>query len=318
MRDSQIRPAADSFAQVVLGFESLTARIAALCMGATVADRTQAAVAVEQDVTPFEGGLILLESEGIAPHATATPIVLGVRGNLTTGTEVANNAILWRSRVVGTEASPPTVVISNPGTNSAPLAVTVSTKAITVSLETNGSAQAISTAAQVIAAVRASTDANALVRVDNAGASTGVGVVAVASSTALSGGAPVDATSYQIDTEAGTLKALDSAAAAADGLSYYTAARTWESYAGGAAGSAFVHLAGTATERYTGQRAPFHVWKAQVAPTAAFDAALGQYQKPELSGDLVVPTVAIARRLVGGVPTLAIPTGAFEFNVRLA
>jgi hypothetical protein len=57
----------------------------------------------------------------------------------------------------------------------------------TSSLATNAGA-ITSTAAQVIAAIKANSAANGLVDVANTGASTGAGVMAAVSATALSGG----------------------------------------------------------------------------------------------------------------------------------
>jgi hypothetical protein len=97
----------------------------------------------------------------------------------------------FTSKAESAAANNITVAYVNPGTNNAALGVVVAGSAITVNLATNGSAVATSTAAQVLAALLASTPAMALVSVEYDPAdTTGVttGVVAVKSATHLAGG----------------------------------------------------------------------------------------------------------------------------------
>jgi len=100
----------------------------------------------------------------------------------------------------------------NPGTNNASLAVTVSGNLITVSLATDGSAAATSTASQVLAAVNASGAASALVVASLGTGSSGASVYQPHSATNLAGGVtarfpldtPVLVTNpYNIDAQLG-------------------------------------------------------------------------------------------------------------------
>jgi hypothetical protein len=72
---------------------------------------------------------------------------------------------------------------------STPLSVAVSGNDITVNVATNGSSAATSTAAQILAAVNASTDAARLVSAANATGNDGTGVVTALAYTNLTGGA---------------------------------------------------------------------------------------------------------------------------------
>jgi phage tail sheath protein FI len=100
----------------------------------------------------------------------------------------------------------------NPGTNNASLAVTVSGNLITVSLATDGSAAATSTASQVLAAVNASGAASALVVASLGTGSSGASVYQTHNATNLAGGVtarfpldtPVLVTNpYNIDAQLG-------------------------------------------------------------------------------------------------------------------
>ncbi|MEU7850436.1 M14 family metallopeptidase [Micromonospora parva] len=73
----------------------------------------------------------------------------------------------------------------NPGTENAPLTVSVSGKAVTVSLATNGSGAITSTAAQVVAAVNGSPDTAKLLTASTYRGNAGAGVVAAAAVTSL-------------------------------------------------------------------------------------------------------------------------------------
>ena len=126
---------------------------------------------------------------GTAPDAEAA-----VPASASIGTGSAGLTFVAKTAgIVGNEIS---VRLKNPGTNSAALAVTVSGKAITVSLATNSSGVVTSTAAQIKTAIEANTDANALVEVSGAddgdgtpgGSSIGTGVVTPSATTRLQGG----------------------------------------------------------------------------------------------------------------------------------
>lgn len=129
-----------------------------------------------------------------------------------------------------------------------------------------------------------------------------------------SGDVEVVSTKYAVDLEAGLLMALHADAVGSMKFSYHKAARTWETYSSGAAIAEYVHITGTARERRTGYLAPFDIWRTQLSSSSAFDPAKGTYLKPELTGDLLLPTVAIER--VGGA--LVIPTAAWSFRLRTA
>ena len=96
----------------------------------------------------------------------------------TTGTEVANNAIVYSAKIAGNGIA---VNLINPLGNSKPLSVSVSGVTINVSLATDSGGAITSTATLVIAAIDANTAASVLVHVANSGVSTGAGVCAVAS-----------------------------------------------------------------------------------------------------------------------------------------
>jgi uncharacterized protein len=111
-----------------------------------------------------------------------------VKATLAIGSEASDNGLTFESKLVGTLGNAIAVRFRNPGTNNAALAVTVSNQVITVSLATNGSAVATSTADEVKAAIAASTPANALVSVADLGDSDGTGVSEIFNTTFLSGG----------------------------------------------------------------------------------------------------------------------------------
>lgn len=111
---------------------------------------------------------------------------LGNRATLTMGPAGANNDLVFYARTPGTGGNAITVAIVVAGNNT-PLSVGVVGNAITINSATNGSAAATSTANDVIAAVRASAAANALVNVSRKYGDDGTGVVAAVAATALSG-----------------------------------------------------------------------------------------------------------------------------------
>jgi hypothetical protein len=109
------------------------------------------------------------------------------KATLTTAMAGANNDLKFTSKQRGTDANNIRVRIVVAGANTA-LSVSVSTNDITVNSATNGSSVATSTAAQVKAAIEASTPAKALVDVAFASGNDGSGVVAAFAFTALTGG----------------------------------------------------------------------------------------------------------------------------------
>lgn len=92
----------------------------------------------------------------------------------TAGT-VSNADLLYTAQLPGSAGNNIRIKHVQAGISTS-LSVSVSTNDITVNLATNGSGVATSTAAQVLAAVQASTPASALVTVAHAAGSTGAGV----------------------------------------------------------------------------------------------------------------------------------------------
>ncbi len=89
------------------------------------------------------------------------------------GVEGSNNGLTWTSKLVGVLGNDNLVVLQDPGAVSQDLAITVNGNNIIVSLATDESGGITTTAAQVIAAIEADEDANALVGVEDTGESTG-------------------------------------------------------------------------------------------------------------------------------------------------
>jgi len=126
---------------------------------------------------------------------TSSPSVLygtygeGVRARLVTALAGVNNDVVWTARTVGTGGNAITIAYVDPGGNNQPLGVVVVANAITVNLATGSAGAITSTAAQIIAAIRASVAANALVYGElPPGNNDGHGVVIALAPTALSGG----------------------------------------------------------------------------------------------------------------------------------
>lgn len=107
--------------------------------------------------------------------------------SLTTALTGTNNDLTYTSKAASASGNSITVRYVVAGASTA-LSVSVSTNAITVNVATDGSSAATSTAAQVKAAVDASTPAAALVSVANAPGNDGTGVVTALAATALTGG----------------------------------------------------------------------------------------------------------------------------------
>ena len=154
----------------------------------------------------FLHGVQVVEiSDGPRPIRTVNSAIIGLVGtapdaeaavpaSISIGTGSAGLTFVAQTDgIAGNEIS---VRLKNPGAASQALAVTVSGKAITVSLATNGSGEVTSTAALIKTAIEANTDANALVEVSGAddgdgtpgGSSIGTGVVTPSATTRLQGG----------------------------------------------------------------------------------------------------------------------------------
>jgi hypothetical protein len=123
-------------------------------------------------------------TQDVADHNTARAYCEGRRFAKNTGTLVyasgvtgvvaSNNALAWVAKVVGNGWL---IDIVKPDAASAALEVSVVKGGLHISLATNSSKVAISTAAEVDAAVAANAAANDLMNVGNSGASTGAGAV---------------------------------------------------------------------------------------------------------------------------------------------
>lgn len=120
----------------------------------------------------------------------ANAVTAGVPGqsSLTTALTGTNNDLKFTSVGRGVGQNLVTITYVDPPGNNAALGVSVTGNAITVNLATDGSSAVTSTAAQVAAAIAASTPAAALVTVANAAGNDGTGVVTALAPTALSGG----------------------------------------------------------------------------------------------------------------------------------
>lgn len=106
---------------------------------------------------------------------------------LTTALTGTNNDLTYKARKQGTAGNSIriTYIVSGAST---PLSVAVSTNDINVTVATNGSSAATSTAAQIKAAIDANVSAARLVEVTNATGNDGTGVVTAMAQTPLAGG----------------------------------------------------------------------------------------------------------------------------------
>ena len=105
----------------------------------------------------------------------------------TTNLTGTNNDLTYTAKSKSTSGNSVTITYVVAGANT-PLTVSVTGNAITVNVATNGSSAATSTAAQVQAAVAASSPAAALVSAANATGNDGTGVVTAMSVQTLTGG----------------------------------------------------------------------------------------------------------------------------------
>lgn len=105
--------------------------------------------------------------------------------NATLNPAGANNSVKYMARVGGFDGERISVAYVDPAGANKVLTVTVTGRAISVSLATDGSSVITSTAALVRAAILASADANALIESANAGGDDGTGVVTAIAATSL-------------------------------------------------------------------------------------------------------------------------------------
>lgn len=112
-----------------------------------------------------------------------------VQATLSTNLTGSNNDLDYTAVNGGTAGNSITIAYADPSANNAALSVSVVGSAITVNLATGSGGAITSTAAQIKAAIEASTPAGALVTVANKSANDGSGVVIAMSATPLAGGA---------------------------------------------------------------------------------------------------------------------------------
>jgi uncharacterized protein len=104
-----------------------------------------------------------------------------VKATLLTGVIGTNNALTFTAKLLGTLGNAITVNLRAPTGNNVPLAITVTGRAIDVTLATGAGGTVTTTATQLTTAIAGNVAANALVGVANTGASTGAGIVAATS-----------------------------------------------------------------------------------------------------------------------------------------
>jgi len=112
---------------------------------------------------------------------------VGSFAQLVTDPAVANAALVWTARAAGVGGNAITVALVNPGVGGT-LAVAVAAAAITVTLATDGAGVITTIANDIIAAIRANADANALVYIESERAHDGSGLVTAIGATNLANG----------------------------------------------------------------------------------------------------------------------------------
>ncbi len=117
------------------------------------------------------------------------------------------------------------------------------------------------------------------------------------SSVALTIGALVDPSEYEVDAELAMIKALTPGASGTGTIDYAVPDRTWEDYTAGIAVDEFVHITGQATDKVTGYIGIMDIWRANLAPNGTFDPVGGGHLRGSVAGDLIVPTVNIRGEL---------------------
>lgn len=131
---------------------------------------------------------------------TTSPAEALAKAKLITGTEAADNSIVYTAKSAGVAGNSITVAHVDPPGNNAVLGVVVSGTDIVVNLATDGASAPTSTADAVKDAIIASAAASALVDVSSVGASTGNGVAAVLAATPLAGGKASKVSSVETHT----------------------------------------------------------------------------------------------------------------------
>jgi hypothetical protein len=133
----------------------------------------------------FSAAGLPVQSDGLG---RAIPAGAAEAAFLQTGVQANDNALEWVAVATGTGGNAVTVAVTNPGGTAPAEVVTVVSNAISVAGRTAGGVLE-STAAEIIAAIQASTAASALVTVNNAGVSDGSGIVTAFAATNLASGA---------------------------------------------------------------------------------------------------------------------------------
>lgn len=176
--------------------------------------------------------------------------------------------------------------------------------------EVTQSASAISDETVIIPAI-----GNGWARLANQGiAAHGVGTEILVE-TAGTPDVEVASTKYEINLEAGLIRALHADAVGSKKVSYHLAARTSNRYAAGSAVSQYVHILGIAKDQKSGYTAPLHIWRASLSSKTKFDATTNKFLEIELEGDLVLPKDATGAWIAIGGRT---PANAWEFDERTA
>lgn len=148
----------------------------------------------------FLHGVEVVELDyGARPISTVRSSVIGLIGTapdaqpqttatLLTGTVAANNALTFTAALPGSIGNEVSVKFRDPGANNSALAITVSGKAITISLATGATGSITSTASSVKTAFDLVPAAVALATVANTAGSSGAGVCVAGSAQFFSGG----------------------------------------------------------------------------------------------------------------------------------
>jgi hypothetical protein len=102
----------------------------------------------------------------------------------------------------------------------------------------------------------------------------------------------IAASKYEVDYNAGLIRALHSDAVGVGLLATYKklTITAGETYAAGKAKSAYIKLYGTAIEKITGNAGLLTIYKASVSPSSAYDWVKGGFATGSLTGDLITPT----------------------------
>ncbi|MDE1170933.1 MAG: phage tail sheath subtilisin-like domain-containing protein [Verrucomicrobium sp.] len=140
------------------------------------------------EVSDGTSAISTVKSSVIGLIGTAPDSQEAVTASMATGSVGDNTALTWTSKLAGALGNDISVSMRSPGTASAPLSITVSGKAIIVSLATSAAKAITTTATLLKTAIAANASANALVTVASTGVSTGAGVLGYQATSYLSGG----------------------------------------------------------------------------------------------------------------------------------